>query len=494
MPRITISYRREDSLDITGRIFDRLAGHFGHEAVFRDIDSIPLGADFRRHIERVLDESDIILAIVGPRWIGPGNEYPRLASPADPVRLEIETALRKEKPLIPVLVSRAVMPRTDVLPDSLHDFVYRHAVQVDSGQDFDVHVGRLIRAIERLLRIDEERTADEAVQGAIAAIKAAPPLEPTSKAEPSVDPAVPPIGRPVIRAQGGHTVRWVLGLVVILGIIGASGWWVLVEQPAEMARKEAAVVEKPLAEKEEQARQAAAKAQVGDLQARLNAIKSGLKFCPSGVASAEDKKKIQDVLSNFIVWLQAIGFRRLDQNVSVCIYSKDSSIPIVKEALKQGTPTSFYAGDALFIDETFRADMSVPVHVYSHHALFNAVTAVDPDGLEIEHALADYLSASFLQSPIVGALRGQTLNNASAYLGSMDVQERGLVWGGALWTCREKAQKQMDQLVLPAWEAAATSQNPQKEFTKRFADTIKAAPAPLGTCFSDEIRRRGLLH
>ena len=70
MPRSTISYRRDDSLDITGRIFDRLAGHFGREAVFRDIDSIPLGADFRCHIDRVLDESDIILAIVGPRWIG----------------------------------------------------------------------------------------------------------------------------------------------------------------------------------------------------------------------------------------------------------------------------------------------------------------------------------------------------------------------------------------------------------------------------------------
>jgi hypothetical protein len=252
MPRITISYRRDDSLDITGRIFDRLAGHFGRETVFRDIDSIPLGVDFRRHIDRVLDETDVILAIVGPRWIGRDNEQLRLSSPADPVRLEIETALRKDKPLIPVLVSRAVMPHEDVLPESLHNFVYRNAVQVDSGQDFDVHVGRLIRELERLLRINKERTADEAVQGAR-------PLEPTPnaerpaeaarqakeekqrteavrqaeeekqwtettpKAEPPVASVAPPVGWPVIRAYGDHTVRWVLGLVVILGIIGASG-------------------------------------------------------------------------------------------------------------------------------------------------------------------------------------------------------------------------------------------------------------------------------
>jgi hypothetical protein len=164
MPRITISYRRDDSLDITGRIFDRLVGHFGRKAVFRDIDNIPPGADFRRHVERMLDESDIVLEIVGPRWIGPGDEQGRLASAADPVRLEIETALRKNKPLIPVLVSRAVMPHADALPGSLHDFAYRNAVQVDSGQDFDLDVDRLIRGMERILRTGEEREGDEAVR------------------------------------------------------------------------------------------------------------------------------------------------------------------------------------------------------------------------------------------------------------------------------------------------------------------------------------------
>jgi hypothetical protein len=150
MPRITISYRRDDSLDITGRIFDRLAAHFGRESVFRDIDNIPPGADFRRHIDQVLDESDIILAIVGPRWIGPGRGQNRLASAADPVRLEIETALRKDKPLVPVLVSRALMPRPDQLPESINDFAYRNAVPVDSSQNFENDVSRLIRSMERI--------------------------------------------------------------------------------------------------------------------------------------------------------------------------------------------------------------------------------------------------------------------------------------------------------------------------------------------------------
>src|SRR3954447_9453199 len=117
MPRITISYRRDDSLDITGRIFDRLAAHFGRETVFRDIDNIPIGVDFRRHLDTALADSDVVLAIVGPRWIGQNSNESRLANITDPVRIEIEIALHKDKPLIPVLVSRAMMPSPDQLPD-----------------------------------------------------------------------------------------------------------------------------------------------------------------------------------------------------------------------------------------------------------------------------------------------------------------------------------------------------------------------------------------
>jgi peptidoglycan hydrolase-like protein with peptidoglycan-binding domain len=152
MPRITISYRRDDSGVITGRIFDRLAAHYGRESVFRDIDNIPPGADFREHIAKVLDESDILLAIVGPRWLGVRGGQTRLDEEADPVRLEIETGLRKQMPVIPVLVLRAAMPRLAQLPDSIKDFAYRQAVQVDAGQDFDIHSARLIRAMDRILQ------------------------------------------------------------------------------------------------------------------------------------------------------------------------------------------------------------------------------------------------------------------------------------------------------------------------------------------------------
>ena len=81
--------------------------------MFRDIDNIPPSADFRRHIDEVLDATDILLAIVGPRWLGPDPSQSRIANAADAVRFEIETAMRKNKPLIPVLVSHGdAKPRT----------------------------------------------------------------------------------------------------------------------------------------------------------------------------------------------------------------------------------------------------------------------------------------------------------------------------------------------------------------------------------------------
>jgi hypothetical protein len=163
MPRITISYRRDDSGVITGRIFDRLVGHYGRNAVFRDIDNIPLGVDFRKHIEHVFDSSDIVLAIVGPHWVGPSLAENRLSNEADPVRIEIEGALRKGATLIPVLVLGARMPTAGELPETVKDFAYRNAVQLDAGQDFDLHMARLIRGIDGVLGLPERAApADEA--------------------------------------------------------------------------------------------------------------------------------------------------------------------------------------------------------------------------------------------------------------------------------------------------------------------------------------------
>ncbi|MFZ3359249.1 MAG: TIR domain-containing protein [Xanthobacteraceae bacterium] len=152
MPKIAISYRRADSEAMTGRIFDRLAGHFGREVIFRDIDSIPPGIDFRVHINEMLRQTNILLAVIGPDWLGPSSGgADRIQQESDAVRVEIETALRRRTPLIPILIGNTRMPSSDQLPPSLKDFAFRNAVRVDTGQDFDYHMDRLIRSIDGIL-------------------------------------------------------------------------------------------------------------------------------------------------------------------------------------------------------------------------------------------------------------------------------------------------------------------------------------------------------
>jgi hypothetical protein len=69
MAKVFISYRREDSEDVTGRIYDRLVEYFSVAGVFKDIDNIPLGLDFRAVLDKALGEAGAVLVVIGPRWI-----------------------------------------------------------------------------------------------------------------------------------------------------------------------------------------------------------------------------------------------------------------------------------------------------------------------------------------------------------------------------------------------------------------------------------------
>src|ERR1700733_1119442 len=97
VPKIAISYRRSDSQDITGRIFDRLQQHFGKDSIFRDIDNIRPGIDFRVQISEALRTTDVLLVVVGPKWFGRAKGADsRIDNKADPVRIEVETALQRD--------------------------------------------------------------------------------------------------------------------------------------------------------------------------------------------------------------------------------------------------------------------------------------------------------------------------------------------------------------------------------------------------------------
>ena len=133
MAKIFLSYRRQDSAGVAGRIYDRLRAHFGKDAVFMDIDSIPFGADFREHIDAAVGQCDVVLAVIGTKWAGETNGHRRLDDPRDFVRIELESALHRNLPVIPILIDHARMPGEADLPPSLARLAFRNAIDVDQG-------------------------------------------------------------------------------------------------------------------------------------------------------------------------------------------------------------------------------------------------------------------------------------------------------------------------------------------------------------------------
>ena len=151
---IFISYRRSDSADIVGRIYDRLVQEFGRAAIFKDVDSIPLGIDFKGYLDRTISECSVLLTIIGDHWLDASDAdgKRRLEDPNDFVRIEIESALEQGIAVIPLLVRGAQMPEEENLPAGLKKLIYRNGISIRPDPDFHRDMDRLISALKSYLR------------------------------------------------------------------------------------------------------------------------------------------------------------------------------------------------------------------------------------------------------------------------------------------------------------------------------------------------------
>ncbi len=151
---IFISYRREDSKEWTDRIGDKLKGQFGEKVVFQDVGSIPPGVDFRRYIDDQLKTCKVFLAMIGPGWLRSEDEqgHRRIDQTQDLLRLEIETALKQNILVVPLLVGGATMPAEKDLPSSLKDLAFRNSLRIRGNPDFRNDMNRLISHLGKFLR------------------------------------------------------------------------------------------------------------------------------------------------------------------------------------------------------------------------------------------------------------------------------------------------------------------------------------------------------
>jgi hypothetical protein len=204
---IFISYRRDDSEGEAGRLFDDLTRAFGSDAVFMDVAGIKPGADFRKAIDDNVTSCGVFLAIVGPTWATITNSEGkrRLDDPNDFVALELASALKREVPVIPVLVHEAKMPAVSLLPESLQAFAYRNSVELSHAR-WNSDVALLIEALK-----------------AYVTPRAAAPDGPVHATVPVQLPAPhPPAGNivPAAETKSKPKLIWaVAGVVLIAGVI-----------------------------------------------------------------------------------------------------------------------------------------------------------------------------------------------------------------------------------------------------------------------------------
>jgi hypothetical protein len=169
--KIFINYRRGDDPGNTGRLFDRLEDAFPRDQLFIDVDSIPPGHDFVRVLEHTVAQCDVLLAVIGKGWLQARDEQGiRCLDKADDfVRIEIASALKQDKLVIPVLVQDTQMPKPDELPKAIRSLARRNAVRL-THERFKADTQHLVTAIQQALEKASaiRRAQEEAVRKAAA--------------------------------------------------------------------------------------------------------------------------------------------------------------------------------------------------------------------------------------------------------------------------------------------------------------------------------------
>ena len=235
--QIFISYRRDDAAYVTGHINDRLRKEFGDDSIFTDVDRIALGVDFRTTLDLMVSQCQILLAVIGHDWLTVKNKdgQIRLQDPTDFVRIEIESALARDIPVIPLLVAGTKMPSKDELPGSLEELAFRNGTQIRPDPDFHTDIDRLIKSLKgHLVDLSDGVDPNEIVEN-----------EEKAQKQAKLKTERPP------KKRMSRLVFWPL-LVVGMALLAGGSWfaWQQYEEQIRVANAALEEVQKTAAEAE----------------------------------------------------------------------------------------------------------------------------------------------------------------------------------------------------------------------------------------------------
>lgn len=151
--KVFLNYRRDDSEGYVGRLYDHLTQRFPGR-IFRDVTGLRPGEDFVNALDREGVSCQVLLAVIGRRWLASadGSGRRRLDDPEDILRKEIVHALGRNVLVIPVLVGGAPMPSIEDLPAELKPLGRRQALSI-SELDFEHDLERLMEVVAQELKV-----------------------------------------------------------------------------------------------------------------------------------------------------------------------------------------------------------------------------------------------------------------------------------------------------------------------------------------------------
>ena len=145
MPGIFISYRRDDVPGQVGRLFGRLAEHYGEDFVFMDVESINLAQDFEAVIKKRINDADVVLLAIGPKWRA---QRVLAEGERDFLRMELDEAIAAKRPLGPLLIDRREELEAADLPAEVQQVLTSHALEI-RHTTFDSDIDAVIRSLEK---------------------------------------------------------------------------------------------------------------------------------------------------------------------------------------------------------------------------------------------------------------------------------------------------------------------------------------------------------
>ena len=168
--RVFISYRREDTAGHAGRLHDSIASRLASTEVFMDVGGIEPGADFMTAIADAVLTCDVMLALIGTRWVSTetSDGQRRLEDPDDYVVAEIAAALERQVRVIPVLIDGARVPENAELPERLRGLERRNALVLDTvswASDLEAMLGALQNLSAGKTGLNDEADPGERIGG-----------------------------------------------------------------------------------------------------------------------------------------------------------------------------------------------------------------------------------------------------------------------------------------------------------------------------------------